>query len=74
MESEVELLRLAIDIIRQPLQDFEQSLTPEQRARFRGEAAPKIAGVSCGASSAAVDWSIDQIEKSVRPTEQQRGA
>jgi Spy/CpxP family protein refolding chaperone len=74
MESEVELLRLAIDIIRQPLQDFEQSLTPEQRARFRGEAAPKIAGVSCGASSAAVDWSIDQIEKSVRPTEQQRAA
>ena len=29
---------------------------------------------ACGAYAAAIDWSIDQIDKSVQPTEQQRTA
>ena len=29
---------------------------------------------SCGVSSAAIEWSIDQIDKSVQPTAQQRTA
>lgn len=38
MDSQIEVLTLAIDMIHQPLQQFEQSLTPEQDARFNGEA------------------------------------
>jgi hypothetical protein len=83
MDSQIEVLTMAVDIIHQPLQAFEQSLTDEQRARFFGEAAVKSAGSvrrdktsprACGTYSTAIDWSIDQIDKSVQPTDQQRTA
>ena len=34
MEWQIEKLAEALDFVRQPLQDFEQSLTATQRARF----------------------------------------
>jgi hypothetical protein len=86
MDSQIQVLTMAVDIIHQPLQEFEQSLTDEQRARFSGEpAARKGKGRtsargdqteirSCGASAAAIDWSIGEIDKSVQPSEQQRPA
>jgi hypothetical protein len=80
MDSQIEVLTMAIDMIRQPLEDFEQSLTRDQQARFGASKAASArragqAGLrTCGASSAAIDWSIDQIDKSVQPTEQQRPA
>jgi hypothetical protein len=81
MDSQVQVLTLAIDMIHQPLQDFEQTLTDEQQAKFGGGTKSKSAVASqsggrraCGASSAAIDWSIDQIDKTVQPTEQQRTA
>jgi len=39
MDSQIQVLTMAVDIIHQPLQEFEQSLTDEQRAKFSGEAA-----------------------------------
>jgi LTXXQ motif family protein len=82
MDSQLEVLTMAIDMIRQPLEDFEQSLTRDQETRFGGGSgstastarAGQRGGGACGASSAAIDWSIDQIDKSVQPTEQQRPA
>jgi hypothetical protein len=83
MDSQIEVLTMAVDIIHQPLQEFEQSLTDEQRAKFFGEATVKSARSArsdktspraCGAYSTAIDWSIDQIDKSVQPTDQQRTA
>jgi hypothetical protein len=81
MDSQIEVLTMAIDMIHQPLQEFEQSLTPDQQARFgdRGtaERARRTGHASlraCGASSAAIDWSIAEIDKSVQPTAQQRPA
>jgi hypothetical protein len=83
MDLQIEVLTLAADIIHQPLQEFEQFLTDEQRAKFSGEAVARR-GVSarrdktvvhaCGASAAAIDWSIGEIDKSVQPDEQQRTA
>jgi len=83
MDSQIEVLTMAIDMIHQPLRDFEQSLTREQEARFSGDAGRATASASqggktglrsCGASSTAIDWSIDQIDKSVQPNQQQRPA
>lgn len=84
MGSQVEELAMAIDIARQPLQDFEQSLNDEQRARFAVMiAAPASAArddqsgnitPACGGSPTAVDWSVDQIKQSVQPTDEQRDA
>src|SRR6516162_3168047 len=83
MDSQIQVLTMAVDIIHQPLQEFEQSLTDEQRRKFRGETVGKSAASArngktglrlCGAPSAAIDWSIGEIDKSVQPTEQQRPA
>ena len=89
MDSQIEVLTLAVDIIHQPLQEFEQSLSDQQRARFSGEPAARKSRAlarsasarsdqtrihSCGASAAAIDWSIGEIDKSVQPSEQQRAA
>src|SRR6516165_597297 len=75
MDSQIEVLTLAADIIHQPLQEFEQSLTDEQRAKCGISASrDKTVVHACGASAAAIDWSIGQIDKSVQPDEQQRTA
>ncbi len=83
MELQIEELAMAVDIIRQPLQEFEQSLNAEQQEKFSAVATASAAdprqpsdpaAQSCGGSSMAVDSSIDQIEKSVQPTDAQRPA
>jgi LTXXQ motif family protein len=84
MESQIEELTMAVAIVRQPLQDFEQSLTDDQKAKFAVvPASPPTAdhqsqsaaiAPSCGGSSTAIDATIDQIDKSVQPTDAQRPA
>jgi hypothetical protein len=82
MQSQIQALAMAIDIIHQPLQDFEQSLTPDQQSRFDGvppsqsTVKDQIQAVNiarpCGGSATAIDWSIEQINRSVQPTDAQR--
>jgi LTXXQ motif family protein len=81
MQSQIEELEMAIDVARQPLQDFEQSLSADQKTRFETATPPpdadrrirtSAAVPTCGGLPAAIDWSIDQIDKSVQPTDAQR--
>jgi hypothetical protein len=83
MQTQIQALAMAINIVHQPLQDFEQSLTPDQQSRFDGPAPPSQAAATdqnqagnmvrpCGDSSTAIDWSIEQINRSVQPTDAQR--
>lgn len=82
MDSQIQVLTMAVDMIRQPLQDFEQSLTDEQRAKLNdGGVAKRVASrrgttglPACSAPSTAIDWSIEEIDKSVQPTAQQQNA
>lgn len=84
MESQIEELTMAVSIVRQPLQDFEQALNDDQKAKFEAVAANSPAtdrqdrtaaiAPSCGGSPAAIDATIDQIDRSVQPTEAQRPA
>src|SRR5262249_39431871 len=79
MLRQIEALTTAIDLIHQPLEDFEESLTQEQQARLAAEATAASGRdvkmeSSCGSSSAAVDRSVEQIEKSVQISEEQRTA
>ena len=88
MESQIEELTMAVSIVRQPLQDFEQSLNDDQKAKFAAvavsPAAPSpsadrqdqstVIAPSCAGSPAAIDSMIDQIDRSVQPTEAQRPA
>ena len=81
MELQIEELTMAIDIIRQPLQEFEQSLNNDQQATLAAAPSPSAAdnekqpdaiARSCGGSPMAIDRTIDQIDKSVAPTAAQR--
>jgi hypothetical protein len=77
MGSQLEELSMALDIMRQPLLDFEQSLNADQQSRLavassQGPSSGNIAG-GCGSPS-AIDWSINEINQSVQPTTAQRDA
>jgi outer membrane murein-binding lipoprotein Lpp len=82
MESQVEKLAMALNIMRQPLLDFEESLNADQQSRLAAassQGAPdrqvksgNIAG-GCGSPN-AIEWSINEINQSVQSTTTQRDA
>jgi len=80
MEWQIEKVAEALDIVRQPLQDFEQSLTAGQRKRLAS--APADARMTrtdnmvpaCAVSPTAVDQSIEKISVAVEPSDAQREA
>ena len=77
MESQLEELSMALNIARQPLLDFEQSLNADQQSRLavassQGPPSGNIAG-GCGSPS-AIDWSINELNQSLHPTAAQRDA
>jgi hypothetical protein len=82
MEWQVEKLAEALDFVRPPLQELEQSLNDTQRVRFG--VSPSTAGghpdrantaaPACAMAPAKVDASIEQISLAVQPTDDQRDA
>jgi len=83
MEWQIEKVAEALDIVRQPLQDFEQSLTDAQRARLdvrpltaaaRRSNPANGATADCAAAPTNVDSSVEQISLAVNPTDAQRDA
>src|SRR5580698_9358898 len=81
MEWQIEKLAEALDFVRPPLQELEQSLNDTQRARFgtpfsRTASHPDRANVApaCAAAPTRVDASIEQISLAVQPTDAQRDA
>ena len=83
METQLEVLTMALDMIRGPLQDFEQSLNPNQRTRLaalhaaqsadRKNAAEDFAP-ACGPTPTTVDWSVNALDQSLKPDDTQRAA
>jgi hypothetical protein len=82
MEWQIEKVAEALDIVRQPLQEFEGSLTDAQRTRFAPPSTataavhpgrPNIAS-DCAAAPTKVDSSVEQISLSIEPTDAQRDA
>ncbi|MGD0023914.1 MAG: Spy/CpxP family protein refolding chaperone [Xanthobacteraceae bacterium] len=74
MQSQIEVLTMALDIVRPPLQQFEQSLNDSQRAQFAARRSASTARPDYAASPTATDWSIEQIDQSVQPSDNQRDA
>jgi len=80
MEWQIEKLTQALDIVRPPLAEFQQSLNDAQRARFfaatpaAGRASADTAAPACTVAPAAIDRSVEQISQAVQPTDVQRAA
>ncbi|MGA8496225.1 MAG: Spy/CpxP family protein refolding chaperone [Xanthobacteraceae bacterium] len=84
MEWQTEKLAEALDFVRPPLQELEQSLNDTQRARFGVPLSTATAAVrpgraniiapACAVAPTRVDASIEQISLAVQPTYAQRDA
>lgn len=74
MQSQLQTLTMALDIVRPPLQQLEQSLSPAQKARFSAMPSNATATAACGAAPVATDWSVNDIDQSVQPDQNQRQA
>jgi len=84
MQTQLEELSMALDIVRPPLQEFEQSLNGSQQARYAAQvSAPDAAGrknaaedsaPACGITPTTIDSSVDQISQSLQPNDAQRNA
>jgi len=74
MQSHIQVLTMAIDLVRPPLQQFEQSLDAEQKARFAAMRSASSAAAECGTGPTATEWSVDDIDQSVGPGDSQRQA
>lgn len=75
MQTQIQILSMALDLIRPPLQQFEDSLDATQRAAFvalRSSEAPSAA--SCKTASTAIDQPIAQIDQAVALQPDQRDA
>jgi len=72
IQSQLQLLTMAIDAVRPPLQNFEQALDAKQKTRFASDS--RAEPTPCRADPAPTDWSADRIDQSVQPTDAQRRA
>jgi hypothetical protein len=66
MQSQLEELAMAVDMIRQPLQDFAESLTDEQKARFA--AVPAAVADRAQQAAAVPTAPAPRLRSGVRPT------
>ena len=83
METQLEVLTMALDIVHGPLQEFEQSLNPNQRTRFAALHSAQSADhknaaedfpPACGPTPTTVDWPVNALDQSLKPDATQRAA
>ena len=75
MVNQLDAMIMALEIVRPPLQAFEQSLSDEQRTRFDGAGAA-IEGIApaCKMPAGSPRQSLAELERAVQPTAEQRPA
>ena len=73
IQSQLQLLTMAIDVVRPPLAQFEQSLDADQKKQFAA-INPADSNPACGAAPIPTQWSVDEIDHSVQPDDAQRQA
>lgn len=73
IQSQLQLLTMAIDVVRPPLAQFEQSLDANQKKQFAA-IKPASGNPACGAAPIPTEWAVDEIDHSVQPDDAQRSA
>jgi hypothetical protein len=75
MQAQLDATIMALEIVRPQLQNFEQALNDEQRARLNA-VAPTVGGTApdCKSRAGSAQERITQLERAVQPTEAQHTA
>jgi len=82
MESQIDAMIMALEVVRVPLQDFEQSLNERQRARYMpratnagaNSASGDDAVQSCRHKPEPANWPLAPLEQAIQPSDDQRSA
>jgi hypothetical protein len=74
MESQIDVMTMALEIVRVPLQKFEQSLDDTQRARFSGLMTNKDTTPVCAEKPEPADWPMPALKQALQPTADQEAA
>jgi LTXXQ motif family protein len=75
MQTQIQMLSMALDLIRPPLQQFEESLDANQRAPFVALRSPEAPSAAlCRTTPAAIEAPIAQIDQGIQPDAGQRDA
>jgi hypothetical protein len=79
METQIDAMTMALEIVRPPLQKFEQSLSDKQREVFAARTmaangAGSDAGPACAAKPEPAQWPLPILEQTVQPTPAQQEA
>lgn len=74
MVSQIDATTMALEIVRVPLQKFEQSLDDRQRARLSAGAASEDVAPVCAKNPEAADWPMPVLKQALQPTAAQEAA
>jgi hypothetical protein len=74
MDSQIDAMTMALEIVRVPLQKFEQSLDDRQRARLSTRMASEDVTPVCAKSPEPANWPMPILKQAVQPTATQEAA
>jgi hypothetical protein len=74
MDSQIDAMTMALEIVRVPLQQFEQSLDERQRARFSARVASEDVTPVCAKSPEPANWPMPIFKQALQPTAAQEAA
>ena len=74
MESQIDVMTMALEIVRVPLQKFEQSLDDKQRARLSALVTNKDITPTCAEKPEPTNWPMPVLKQAVQPTADQEVA
>ena len=74
MDSQIDAVTMALEIVRVPLQQFEQSLDDRQRAQLSDRVASEDVTPVCAKNPEPADWPMPILKQALQPTAAQEGA
>ena len=74
MDSQIDAMTMALEIVRVPLQKFEQSLDDRQRARLSARVASEDLTPVCAKNPEPANWPMPILKQALQPTAAQEAA
>jgi LTXXQ motif family protein len=74
MESQIDVMTMALEIVRVPLQEFERSLDDKQRARISAPMTNKDITPACAERSEPANWPMPVLKQALQATADQEAA
>ena len=74
MDLQIDAMTMALEIVRVPLQKFEQSLDDRQRARFSARVASEDVTPVCTKNPEPANWPMPILKQALQPTAAQEAA